>query len=101
MMTLVEAEPQHMRALRIANERRAAVRQLRRDVAAGKTPIAAAIVDDRRSAYLTLAELLGAQRQWGPLRVAKCCAALEISEGRLVRDLTDRQRAVIVAAVSS
>jgi hypothetical protein len=99
-MTIVEAEPQHMRALRIANDRRLAGLRLKRDVAAGNTPISVALIDERVSGSLTVAELLGAQRRWGPSRVASCCAALGVSEGRLVRDLTDRQRAVIVEAVT-
>ena len=97
-MTIAEHPPQHMQALALANRRRLAGAELRKDLAGRRITIAAALTDDRVSKTITVGELLACQWRWGPGRVAKACRDTEISEAKRVVSLTERQRGLIVQA---
>lgn len=99
-MATVEIEPQHMVALRRANEIRLAGCVLKREIAAGDLTAVEAL-DDPRAAPLPIFDVFMAQRRWGRDRTLKLFARLVLPESKRVRDLTDRQRRVIVEACSS
>ena len=50
---------------------------------------------------MTVAELLLSQRRWGATRCRKFLESVEISELKLIGDLTDRQRRVLAAALEA
>lgn len=84
-------QPQHLRALERANSVRLDAAQLRREVAAGRLTLAAAL-EDPRAQSLTLMRLLTAQRRWGAVRARRMLDAMPCSELLRVRDMTGRQR---------
>lgn len=83
-----------LRALRRANEIRLAGTALKREVKAGRMSLASALADDRAQS-LTVFDLLMAQPRWGRKRTLKVLVPNLISEGKRVRDLTDRQKRVL------
>lgn len=97
-MSLAPPVPQHLQALAVANERRLAAVAVKNELAADDITLAEAL-DDPRSGSLTIVALLGAQHRWGGVRAGKLLAGLRIHERKRVRDLTMRQRGVIVRAV--
>lgn len=91
---------QPTRALACANEARLAAAGLRQRVASGEMTLAEAI-DHPDAASLTITRLLEAQPHWGKVRAKACLADLTaerepISPLRRVRDLSLRQRALVV-----
>ncbi len=98
MATIAEPQPQHLRALALANAAKRAGEALRDDLAAGRVTLAAAL-EDGRAAPMTVPCLLKAQPRWGRSRSTRLCHRLGIPESKRVRDLTERQRAAIVTAV--
>ncbi len=85
-----------MQALEESKRVRQAQVALKLDVEQGNITIEQALVDPRVSGGLVLSRLLSWQRQWAGTRVERLCEEVGISTHKLVRDLTDRQRAVIV-----
>ena len=57
------------------------------------------VLDDPDVARMTLGELLAAQRQWGPRRVARFLNALDLTVAKRVGSLTVRQRDLIEKAL--
>lgn len=94
------APPQHMIALRRANEVRLGHSALKREVGAGRITVIAALTDSRATGSLTIAELLRAQRRWGRVRARKFLQLLDISENRRVDALTERQRKLVATSLS-
>ncbi len=91
---------QMMNALGKANAVRLARAGLKRRVLDGTTTAAAVILNPPPEAEtMTIAELLSAQRQQGPQRVAAFLADLDLREGKLVGSLTDRQRRQLARAL--
>ncbi len=84
-----------MQALEESRRARQAQLALRLDVEQRNITIEQALVDPRVSGGLVLCKLLSWQRQWGNTRVERLCEEVGISTHKLVRDMTDRQRAVI------
>jgi len=100
--TIAPAGPQHMRALQRANAVRIARAQLKRRVTLGEIDVAEVIlycpweVDS-----MAVAELLMSQRRWGLTRCRRFLAQLPMSEQKTVGSMTDRQRRVLAAMLSS
>lgn len=87
-------------ALACANETRLAAAALRQRVATGELTLAQAI-NHPDAASLTITRLLEAQPHWGKVRAKACLAALAaalepIGALRRVRDLSPRQRALVI-----
>ena len=100
--TIASARPQNMRALARANEVRLARAELKRQVAFGRIDVAEVIVDCPWEAQsMAVADLLMSQRRWGQTRCHRLLAQLPISERKTVGSMTDRQRHVLAAMLSS
>jgi hypothetical protein len=92
--------PQHMVALAEANRVKRAAAAVRYEVVNGDLPIAAAL-EDERAQPMRIADLLCAQRGWSPRRTRELLGGLHIGELRRVRDLTARQRRILVAEMNT
>ena len=99
---IAPAGPQHMRALARANQIRLARAELKRAVAAGKIDVAEVVVHCPWEANgMAVADLLISQRGWGETRCHKLLAQLPVSEKKTVGSMTDRQRRVLAAMLTS
>jgi hypothetical protein len=98
--------PQYMTALKRANTIRLSRALLRRDVASGRREAADVVLDPPdEAATATVLELLMWQRDWGRARALRFLASLRddgvfVSEQRRLRDLTQRERLLIVPRLS-
>jgi hypothetical protein len=85
--------PQHMRALKRANEVRLARADLKRRIAAGETNVAEVVLSPPWEAEsLTIADLLMSQRRWGVTRCRKLLQCVPVPETKPVGTMTERQR---------
>jgi hypothetical protein len=92
--------PQHMQALRRANEVRLARAELKRSVAEGRKTVGAIILDcPWEAASMTISELLLSQRRWGATRCSKFLQDIGITETKSVGSMTDRQRLALAAMI--
>ncbi|MEA2233193.1 MAG: hypothetical protein QOD83_3009 [Solirubrobacteraceae bacterium] len=97
--TIVPA-PQHMQALRRANEVRLARAELKRKVAEGAIPVSDVVLTcPWEAASMTVAELLGSQRRWGTTRSSKFLAGIGVPETKTVGSMTARQRDVLATMI--
>jgi hypothetical protein len=97
--TIVPA-PQHMQALRRANEVRLARAELKRKVAEGAIPVSDVILTcPWEAASMTVAELLVSQRRWGTTRSSKFLAGIGVPETKTVGSMTARQRDVLATMI--
>lgn len=88
----MNAQPQHMQALDLANHDRLYRATVKRGIGSGDTTIREVLgTRPRECRNMAIAELLRAQRHWGRLKVTKFCSRLAISEGRRLSQLTARQ----------
>ncbi|HEV2790204.1 MAG TPA: hypothetical protein VGV69_02765 [Solirubrobacterales bacterium] len=94
----IAAPPQHMRALKRANEIRLGHAELKRDIKAGRVNFAQALSDPRAIGSISVVDLLKAQRRWGTTRARKFLTPLTIPENKRVDALTSRQRRVLVSS---
>jgi hypothetical protein len=100
--TSAPAGPQNMRALRRANQVRLARAELKRRIAFGQVDVAEVIVHCPWEAHcMAVSDLLMSQRRWGETRSHKLLAQLPMSEQKTVGSMTDRQRHVLAAMLSS
>jgi hypothetical protein len=100
--TSAPAGPQNMRALARANQVRLARAELKRRVAFGQVDVAEVIVHCPWEAHsMAVSDLLMSQRRWGETRSHKLLAQLPMSEQKTVGSMTDRQRHVLAAMLSS
>lgn len=91
---------QSLEALSAANRARSLRSQLKRDVAAGNLTVAEVLVDPPPyTLRMPLFDLLAAQPRWGAKRTRRLLTLLQISELRLIGELTYRQRDLIVGMV--
>lgn len=94
--------PQHLAALEKANRHRFAAAEIRRELFEGRITAAEALYDERAQS-LTIERLLASQYRWGPQRAARLLRRLDspipVHENRRVRDLTERQRTLLVEAL--
>jgi hypothetical protein len=91
------SEPeQRMSALKQANQVRQTRAALKRRIAFGEVSVAEVILDYPEAARrLTVAELLMSQRRWGSTRCRKFLERNEISEIKLLGELTKRQQKLL------
>ena len=106
-MATIEAPSQPIQALRRGNQIRLAAVAVKREIREGRLTVAEAIADPR-SGPVSVLDLLMAQRKWGRGRAlgllsAKAAAdpANRISETRRVRELTERQKALLASWCAS
>lgn len=93
-------QPQHMQALRRANEVRLARAELKRRVAEGETSAAEVILTTPwEAASMPIHELLCSQHRWGSTRCRKFLAEIDLPETKTVGSMTDRQRRVLAALI--
>lgn len=94
--------PQHMQALQRANEVRLARAELKRHVGEGTVSVREVILDcPWEAASMTVVELLLSQRRWGTTRASKLLAQIGMPEAKSVGAMTERQRLVLTAAMTS
>lgn len=95
--TIAPAVPQHIRALRRANEVRLARAELKRRIAVGEIDVAEIILDCPPEAQsMAVGDLLMSQRRWGQTRCRRLLAQVPMSEKKTVGSLTERQRRTLV-----
>lgn len=88
--------PQHLLALRRANEVRLARADLKRRIAAGETGVGDVVLDTPWEAKgMTVSDLLMSQRRWGHTRCRKFLSGIPMTEAKTVGTLTDRQRQAV------
>jgi hypothetical protein len=90
-------QPQYMDALDRANELRCVRSVVKRRIRAGELSIATAL-ELECCQRMTVMQILCAQYHVGRRTALRTLSPLRISEIRLVRDLTERQRAVLAKA---
>lgn len=91
------AIPQPMRALAEANRVRLARGELKKRINRGEETVAGVLeAVPEYARKMTLGELLRAQERWGRVRTRKLLNRCQISEQRLLGNLTRRQCSVIV-----
>lgn len=89
---------QRRMALKVANWYRSAGVHVQREIKAGELTVGDALWDARGQS-LRMYAVLGAQRGWGTTKVEKFCREHRFSPSRKVRELTNRQRFEITAAL--
>ncbi len=95
-----DRKAQAMQALAKGNRVRLARAQIKRDLKAGRVLILAALdLDDAQG--MKVYDLLMAQPRWGRERAHKVLFSVPLSNGKLLSELTDRQRASLRLALSS
>ncbi len=93
---------QRLRALHRANHVRLTRATLKRRLRAGEVTAAEEILRSSRDTdTMTVAELLLNQRGWGPTRSAKMLRSVSLSEKKTLGSLTERQRVMLAAVLSS
>lgn len=92
--------PQHLEALARANEIRLERAALKRQMQAGELSVVA-VLDHRAVQSMTVLDLLKAQRQWGWRRAHRLLQDCGIAEAKRVDTLSQRQRQVLVGALSA
>jgi hypothetical protein len=99
--TTASFTPQHMQALERANRVRLARAELKRSIARGDVDASSVVRDcPWETESMTLAELLTSQRRWGRTRARKFLTGVSLSENKRLGSLTERQRALLSAALS-
>jgi hypothetical protein len=93
---------QRIAALRIANAVRRARAELKRQIAQGSVSVLEVLRDPPSAAdRCSVKELLMSQRHWGRSKTKRLLAHTEISEAKLVGDLTARQRQLLAAQLEA
>ena len=99
---MVDAGPQHLRALERANRVRLARAALKRRVAAGEVSAAEVIINSPWEAEsMSVSELLMSQRRWGRTRCRRILLSLGLPENKPVGNMTERQRTALAAMLSA
>ena len=94
--------PQRLLALERANRVRLTRATLKQRLCSGEVAAADAILRNSRDTdTMTVAELLLSQRGWGPTRSAKMLRSVSVSEKKTLGSLTERQRVMLAAVLSS
>jgi hypothetical protein len=94
--------PQRLEALRQANKVRLKRAELKRQIAEGELGAADVLLDNPPEvATWTVGELLMSQRRWGATRCRKFLGPNSISEVKLIKTLTERQRLLLIAQLQS
>ncbi len=92
--------PQHMQALRRANEVRLARAELKRKICEGRITVSDVILKSPwEAASMTIAELLTSQSRWGAARCSKFLAGIGMAETKTVGSMTERQRTLLATMI--
>jgi hypothetical protein len=95
--TTADLKPQRLAALQLANEIRSRRAKLRRQLSLGTMSAAEVLLDPpSEAASWSIAALLMSQRRWGPAKCKKLLARNQINHAKALRDLTSRQRRMLV-----
>jgi hypothetical protein len=98
--TMAPAPPQHMKALKRANEVRLARAELKRNIAEGAITVSEVVLTcPWEVASMTISELLTSQRRWGTARCSKFLAGIGMPETKTVGSMTERQRSLLAALI--
>jgi hypothetical protein len=93
---------QRMQALQRANEIRIARATLKRQIAAGRTSAAQAILSGPPEIEgMAVIELLRSQRSWGQARCRGLMRAIPLSENKTIGSMTDRQQRLLLAMLQA
>ena len=99
---MVNAGPQHLKALERANRVRLARAALKRQVAAGERSAAEVILASPwEAASMSVSELLMSQRRWGRTRCRRILLSLGLPENKQIGTMTERQRTALAAMLSA
>ena len=99
---MVQAGPQHLKALERANEVRLARAAMKRQVAAGERSAAEVIMASPWEAEsMSVSELLMSQRRWGRTRCRRVLLSLGLPENKQIGTMTERQRIALAAILSA
>jgi hypothetical protein len=99
---MVDAGPQHLKALERANRVRLARAALKRQVAAGERSAAEVIMASPWEAEsMSVSELLMSQRRWGRTRCRRVLTTLGLPENKRIGTMTERQRTALAAILSA
>lgn len=97
----IAAAPQHMRALKRANQVRLARAELKRRVSRGLVSVSDVVLDPPEEADgMTVADLLMSQRRWGATRCRKLLQLIPMSENKTIGSMTDRQRRALASLLT-
>jgi hypothetical protein len=90
-----------MRALELANRVRLARAELKRQVADGEVSVAEIVLDCPWEAEsMKISDLLTSQHRWGLTRCRRFLATIPIPENKTIGSMTERQRRMLVLALS-
>ena len=94
--------PQHLRALEQANKVRLARAELKRRIAAQTTTAAQVILQcPEEASGMSISDVLMSQRRWGRARCRRLLLTLSLPENKQLGTLTQRQREVLAAVLTS
>lgn len=91
---------QCMEALERGNEIRLARAQVKRELRAGEIDLAEAM-EAECMASMPLGKLLAQQPQWASKRVRRFLVTLGMAESRQVRELTERQKRIVLEQIDT
>ena len=99
---MLNAGPQHLKALERANRVRLARAALKRQVAAGERSAAEVVMASPWEAdSMSVSELLMSQRRWGRTRCRRVLMSLGLPENKQIGTMTQRQRAALAGVLSA
>ena len=99
---MVDAGPQHLKALERANRVRLARARLKRQVASGERSAAEVIMASPWEAEsMSISELLMSQRRWGRTRCRRVLLSLGLPENKQIGTMTERQRTALAVALTA
>jgi hypothetical protein len=94
--------PQHVRALKRANEVRRARALIKRRIATGDLTAAQVILSHRwELESMRIAEVLLSQRRWGRTRCDRFLVRLTMPENKRIGSMTERQRLAMAALLTA
>ena len=94
--------PQHLQALKRANEVRLARAELKRRIASAELSVRDVVLDCPWEAQsMTVSDLLLSQPRWGHTRCRKFLAGIPMSETKVVGSMTERQRIALHAVLGA
>ncbi len=97
---MLSRDLQRNAALARANAIRTARAALKREIAAGRRPVADVVAACPAEAHsMPVAELIGAQHRWGEARTLRLLRRVELSETKPLGHLTPRQRRALIACL--
>ena len=94
----LDAEQQHLQALRHANRVRLARAEMKRRIAAGDLPVSEVVLEcPWQTESMSISDLLMSQKRWGRARCRRLLLSIGVPENKEIGTLTDRQRLALVS----